>query len=385
MNLLMVVSVHDKPYGGHYHSSFAYFEALSKSYNVTLLVIGNEKPDWLSNYKSHYVYFNGLNIFSVILKCRKIISEFDILHAFDEFAYFFIRSHSNKKVVYTRCGGPNPVNRYYPEVNNLVCFSMENYTFFKASKKVSSVELIPNRVPKFSCDQRLCNLAIQEKALDINQVRVLRIARIDRYYEKSIIQTINLGGFLKASGIQNQVIIIGKVYDEDFYDELEVKYPQIKIISENQFTNNAKLLLDIANVVVGTGRSFMEAATLGKVVFSPLENSELPRLITSANIEEHFKANFSERVSLMEKEVLDLENITALLKAPEILRQYKSWIEMYATKNFLLDNCPPELKRLYEKKDKIKWSFDYIRQLIRVSSVFIRFSYRKYRESTSYN
>jgi hypothetical protein len=379
------VSVADKPYGGHYHTTFTYLKVLAKEYHVKLLVVGNEKPDWLNQYSAEFVYYNGLNLLSTLKMVKGIVKNYDTLHAFDEFAYFFIRTFYQKAIVYTRCGGPNPTGRYYPWVDKLVCLSHENYLYFKKSNRVNNLSLVPNRVPNFSSDELLIHKLKSEYSIDADRPVLLRICRIDRYYHKSIEQTINLGVQLNNCGLKVQILILGAVYDDEFFIELSKKYPSVVFIVEEQFTKDAKLVLSCADMVVGTGRSLMEAALKGKIVFSPVANSDLPSLITLKNINHFFKTNFSERAAIEKCDDLNINDVLSLFNSDEDKYRYQAEIAKFSERNFLLDSVPAQLKSYYSSSNSKVNVRDYYRQLVRVTSVFIRFSFRKIRENITHN
>jgi hypothetical protein len=385
VKILIVVSVADKPYGGHYHTTFTYLNALAKEYHVKLLVIGNEKPDWLNQYSAEFIYYNGLNIFTTLQKVKDIAKNYDALHAFDEFAYFFIRAFSQKCIVYTRCGGPNPAGRYYPWVDKLVCLSHENFMYFNKSIKVNTLALVPNRVPSFSSDEILISKLKSEYSIDDDRPVLLRICRIDRYYRKSIEQTINLGVQLINCGLKVQLLILGAVYDDEFFDELSKKYPAVVFVVEEQFTKDAKLVLSCADMVVGTGRSLMEAALKGKIVFSPVANSDLPSLLTLKNINHFFNTNFSERATIEKCDDLNINDVLSLFNSDEEKDRYQAEIVKFSERNFLLDSIPAQLKLYYSSSNSKVNARDYYRQLLRVTSVFIRFSFRKIRENITHN
>jgi len=388
MRVLILVSVHDKPYGGHYHTTLAYFNALRNSFRDTkLLVIGNENPHWITNLgiQAEFVRYNGLNLVSAYKKVAKSAEDYEILHAFDEFAYFFIRSIVEKKVICTRCGGPNPEKRYFPKVSNLVCLSRENKIFFERSSKIENCILLPNRVPPFEINLELCANARANYDIDSSKLVLLRISRIDAYYLKSIEQTITLGKELSKIGGEIEVIILGAVYDKKLFDELNSRYSHVKFISDEKYTKDAKRVLGLADIVVGTGRSLMEAALKGKVMFAPVKNRDTPELMTKENIKHFLNTNFSERTIVNTSRETSLEYLKTLVEELSVLKDYKVWITDYAKKTFLLESCPEKLEQFYKNASVEKCSFDFYRQMIRVTSVFLRFSLRKWFESSSHN
>jgi hypothetical protein len=92
---------------------------------------------------------------------------------------------------------------------------------------------------------------------------------------------------------------IGTVEDELYLQELK-KHGNSNcfFFTEPEFTKNAKSLINSADAVLGTGRSFMEAAAKEKILLSPVQNSTIPALITRENFETAFYYNFSERINI---------------------------------------------------------------------------------------
>ena len=57
----------------------------------------------------------------------------------------------------------------------------------------------------------------------------------------------------------------------------------------------ASEFLYLADFVIGTGRSFMEATSLGIPTLTPAKNTDIPILIDEKNVEAFLATNFSER------------------------------------------------------------------------------------------
>jgi hypothetical protein len=292
--------------GGHYHSLLETVEQLSAHHDVFIINVGNNPAKALEDTK--------FKLFSIIEKgyaiCRtykKIISILkdekpDILHAFDSSAYYWVRLAGHKlKIPFciTKCGGVNPV--YFPYAKNLVLFSTENLNFFKSKKifKDSNLSLIPNRIKEFDDDINRIEEIINRIEKFKNAFKFLRITRIGKYYHNSSLQLINLVNKLSNDGIKCCAIFIGTVEDEHYLKELkEQGNGNCFFFSEPEFTKNAKTLINVADAVLGTGRSFMEAAAKEKLLLSPVQNSSTPALITQENFKTAFYYNFSERITI---------------------------------------------------------------------------------------
>src|SRR5690606_10689641 len=80
---------------------------------------------------------------------------------------------------------------------------------------------------------------------------------------------------------------------------------------------NASELLEQADVVVGTGRGYMEGMSYGKVMFFPVAGESLPCFTTRENYDTAFYHNFSTRIPkcrLTDSNTL-FEEFIALIKA----------------------------------------------------------------------
>lgn len=307
MKILYIVSninTASRGNGGHYYSMLATAEALKDGNEVFILNIGTSESIALQKTK-----FKIINIVDSKLRTSRLLknlNEFlqenpvDIIHSFDDLAFFYSRTISVWRkipIVLTKCGGVNP--RYYPFCRNLVTFSLENTIFFKKEKKFrkSTINLIPNRVKPFMTDSTRIQELKGKHDLFQYDIVFLRISRIGKQYEKSAKQLINCVAALNIKGFKTCILFIGTVVDNSVLEELKKFNLGVKTKFETDayFTKNAKELLDVADVVLGTGRSFMEAALHDKIMLAPLQNEALPILVTEDNFEMLLAMNFSER------------------------------------------------------------------------------------------
>lgn len=128
----------------------------------------------------------------------------------------------------------------------------------------------------------------------------MRICRIGLAYKKSIKDAINLISLLLKSNIPNvKLYIIGVVENNEVYEELKnntlVNSGHIVFLTEEEYTHEASKMLYLADVVIGTGRGLMEAASLGKPLLAIDKNGKIPVLLNDLNFNDAFKTNFSER------------------------------------------------------------------------------------------
>ena len=307
MNILYVVSninTASKGNGGHYYSMLATAEALGVSNNVVVLNIGTEKSIALKDARPPVV-----NILQPRLDTWKLLkelniflkkSDFEVIHSFDDLAFFYLRIAAARRkipVVLTKCGGVNP--KYFPFCKTLVTFSEENQNFFRSQKKFlkTNIYLIPNRVNSFKQDEKRIRSLSQKHDLTNYDIVFTRISRIGLTYQKTLKQLINLAAACSLEGKKTCVLVIGTVVDHQVLRDIRThaKDISLKIEDDPFFTRNAKELIDIGDVFVGTGRSFMEAALQRKIMFAPLQENNFPVLVDEKNFPSLFCTNFSER------------------------------------------------------------------------------------------
>ncbi|TSJ45801.1 glycosyltransferase family 4 protein [Fluviicola chungangensis] len=293
--------------GGHYYSLIETTNRLSEKHDIVIISVGDKQAKALENiqHKKWCVIHQEVAIFKTQRELNRIVLDEkpDVLHAFDALAFLWVRRTGLKfKIPFclTKCGGSNPI--FFPYADNLILYSKENLDFFKNSKKFArtKLSLIPNRLNKFSTDEKRLSLLANQLGSYDQSFKFLRISRIGPYYLHTAVQLINLVKKLSEEGINCSAIFIGTVENEECFNQLKQQAPgNVIFFTDDEFTKNAKALIDCADAVIGTGRSFMEAAAKGKILLSPIENSSIPLLINDTNFDQAFHYNFSERTKLL--------------------------------------------------------------------------------------
>lgn len=357
MKILFIISTigNKQGRGGHYYSLKTTFEEVNKQFDCIIINVGRRKSPVIDSingkiFNITYKHFNPVKIFFQIKKIFDMEKP-DVIHSFDVNALFFARLFGfvyKTPRVHTKCGGPNPP-RFYPYVKNFIFYSQENYDFFKKSKKFSesNLYLIPNRIAIIEQDFKRIN---EIKLLIKPESKVfLRIARLSSYYQDSIFQSINLIKLLNQEKISSQLIIIGTNQDDQLYKELsQKKDDNVIILTDDYFTLNASELIDISDFVIGTGRSFMEAASRGKVLLAPLQRSDIPLLITKINFREVMSKNFSERTSISNYN--KNENLNEIINAIQLNEKYDElsfFIKAMSSEYFEIQNTAVLFKKIY--------------------------------------
>jgi glycosyltransferase involved in cell wall biosynthesis len=198
----------------------------------------------------------------------------------------------------TKAGGPNP-RRHFPHAADIICFSVENHRFFSAHPKFRRARLhhIPNRAVEIEDDP--VRIARIRAMLDPDKPVLMRIARFNPHYRESILQAVNLTNRLNGDGVPCQLVLIGTPQIPSVYEEiLALRNENIHLLAQDEFTVDASKVLGLADVVISTGRSVMEAAGKGKVLLTPIAGGSIPVLISEDNFQGFFETNFSPRNSL---------------------------------------------------------------------------------------
>ena len=303
--------------GGHYNSVRDLRAAFMRDWpdvKVSVLTIGNVQPAAFDSADPcvHHISTEGRGMMALI---RDVTDLGDRLapthvHAFDNKSYAFARRiaarRSAKKFI-TRPGGPNP--RYFPWAPDIVCFSAENRDSLSKNRRYRDARfhLIPQRVGEPEWDrERIRSL----RAMTDGQPILLRIARITELNRPSLWQTVRLSEFLRDQGVDHTLMIIGTPNDSDLVRQLQERVSGVgHIVTNLHFTRNADRLTAVANAVVGSGRTLIEAAMADAVLFSPISDSELPALVTRGNWRTLAHSNFSYRSVLPAEDVPSREQM----------------------------------------------------------------------------
>ena len=357
-NIVFFISSFGHGKGGHFHSLSTISRELEKENNVVVISVGPTYSETIQsapcNHKYHFK-FSGVNFFSVFRRIdeqiKEIFPEDYIVHAFDEYSYLFSRmvaSKNNKVSVLTKCGGPNP-KRYYPFCDNILLFSCENMSWFR-SKRVygdSSISVVANRVQGVSSDEHRIGELKNRLGINDCDLVILRVGRINESYRSTIEQSIKLHDCLCSKGVPSKLIVVGVVQNADVEKELRKSADDgVYFVTDSEYTSNAKSLIDIADVVVGTGRGLMEACSLKKIILCPNLDQELPVLLTEENSRELADLNFSPRCKVS-PETGSLDQLVEMLECSEKRGLYSQFIYTFFRENFDVQTVPRKYVEFY--------------------------------------
>jgi hypothetical protein len=348
--------------GGHYYTAHTIFREIQKHRKAVLIVIGDLKPAAVDTSAEGIRFLpSGRTIrCGDITKLTDFIKENDIyvLHSFDTYAFLFCRlaAHfSTIRIVTTKCGGPPPIFHYYPGICPDTVFSPEDQIYFQRRArwfKVDSPVLIPNRVSDLNEADSPPDLKNLPAPANPNSIKIMRIARIYRAYEKSIFQTIALAEALRTNGIVVVLYIVGYIQDENIYKRIkQAMTPTDFLLSDDCYTRSASRHLKAVDITVATGRGVMEASISGNIVLCSVNDSIYPYLLDASNATHFFQYNFSSRAPKPDiSEQLNLENILNLLMDNRRKEWHHRTMQTIHDRYFKISTAVPTYLELYETR-----------------------------------
>ena len=390
MRVAFLISVHDMPFGGHYHTLKSYVEAMPADVELVVYVIGHADSPVLRtierSVKVVFIRYTGVNLRQVLKKMEREVAAhaFDVYHAYDEHAYMFARWLAVRRpaaLFLTRCGGPNPSRyirigprRYFPKCQHLIVFSQENYTFFQQGGYADRIELIEARVPDWRMQGQY--LRREEVQRAPGEMIFLRITRIGRYYYKTLMDSIRLVEELNGRGIAAKLLVVGRVYEQCVVEEVLAHHCRhVMIVSDDAWVADAKQVIGIADFVIGTGRSAMEAMAQGKPVLVPVANGCFPRLVRQENVEQFVRANFSERAVSWESDQLALRMVMRACQEGEVYKSLAQEARCLFRERFDIRQGVARVLELYEAARRYererRW-LDLLVHTMRVSVLFVK-------------
>lgn len=376
MKVLYLIYVAGHGRGGHFYSLLETANKISEHKEVVIVSLGVNRSPVFEKSPEKYIHIEDEGLVRTTKRLVEVARQekAGLIHSFDIRAFLFARLVSlftGFPLLLTKCGGSNP-KRYFPYHSDIVLFSPENHVWFKEKEKFkkTNTPVIANRVDIDPSRQDLIRIAELRQYLVPDTPVILRIARIGTGYEKSILQGIRLTERLNASGVSVQFLLIGAIQDECVFNNLmEFSGDNVKIITDDRFTINASELINVADVVIGTGRSFMEAALLNKVMLSPASNLSLPVLAITGRVENIFKVNFSERYKADITDEEAFSELHALFRGSAGLSGNSS-IAIFSDCNFSSKRLYEKYKPVYEAARPAKFSpFDLMRHWWHVSGI----------------
>ncbi len=376
MKVIYLVTTLRHGIGGHIYSLHTTADSLKDEIDIKIINIGI-KPSPIFNDSTddyQFIFCNGFNFLSVIKKLNAIIKNEDpsCLHAFDDKAFLFAKIVSYKNnipVLLTKCGGEN--HKRYPYNRDIVLYSQENIDFYRSIKKFKSTRFhfIPNRVTQFSDNDMLIK-GIKTEISD--KISFLRISRISTYYENSILQSIRLIEQLVADGYKSVVlVIVGVVESPEVLRK--ISSPNVLLLTGNEYTKNAKELINAFDFVIGTGRGLMEAASKGKLLLSPSKYYKFPIFVDRFVFGSLLSTNFSERNNPDIKEEENYNKIVRCIDSVHERIDNSAYSIKMFDKHFNIKSVTDQYLKLYDNSEPAVLKGDTFYHFLFVIKEFLYF------------
>jgi len=305
MNILFLVSNDGgNGVGGHYNSVNQVSLEMAKEHNVKVVTLGSRTSPVVQDnpyFDCHVMVGKGPGtLIKLNRELKKITKEFkpDVVNCFDSDSMnriLLLPVMFGAPIVFTKCGGKNPSGKKYQHADAIVVFSNENRDWFINNEEYKSndIFLIPNRVQKLQFLEESKRVELK----DPGKITFVRISRLGGAYEKTLLDTFNLIEELNRN-YPVELVVIGRIQDETRFGALVKNASDrnlpVRYITDERAAKGSGFLY-LADFVVGTGRSFMEATSLGIPALTPASNSDFPVLVNNANFNSFFDTNFSER------------------------------------------------------------------------------------------
>jgi len=183
---------------------------------------------------------------------------------------------------------------HFPRIPALIAYSEEGASYFADDPRYRDMEIIcaPNRVAAIVPDRERSERLKRELNFPHGLV-FLRIARICEMYRESFLKSITLVQKLNEEGIAANLLIVGVNEQPWICEELRRhENERMRLVTDDAFTHDADDLMDIADVVIGAGSSFMAAASLGKLLLTTPSFARLPVLVDEGNFDRLLSINF---------------------------------------------------------------------------------------------
>jgi glycosyltransferase involved in cell wall biosynthesis len=358
MNILFVVYTYGNASGGHYHSLDQVSKEVSKSHHVEIVTFGSSISKVIKSnphFRKHFEYHSVFSLPKLLASFYREQKgkEYDVIHFFDTesmcilLPFFPFR---NTPYVLNKCGGPNPLRKKWYLADHLILFSKENYDWFDQSKFYDSdrLSLIPNRVEKLSFTPEEDRK--EQKSSDCTTF--LRVSRLGGAYDDTLMKSFQMISELKET-FPVKLLVIGQVQDHTIFGRHQ-EYARsqnlpVEFITDER-ASNAKQFLYLADIAIGTGRSYMEAISLSIPTLAPCKNLEWPALVTKDNFVDFFTYNFSERtVSETTTEEQNRRLIMQLISDEKWYKKQQSDVSSLFEHNFDRKQIDKKYTEVYEK------------------------------------
>ncbi|MCJ8145067.1 hypothetical protein MKI84_19260 [Ancylobacter sp. A5.8] len=347
--------------GGHYRSMKTIATAYSAENSedaVKMINVGSIDPIALrgSDIDYRHVVFENWNYISIKNIVDELLKENAThIHVFDKIAFLLaneVAERSGCRVYITKPGGPRP-RMYYPAADNIFVFSQEDVDYFynRAKFKNSNIHYLPQRV--LAPSLKGAGAMDLAREVGVGRLKIFRIARISHVYLKSILGTLKLAAESRARGVDASAVIIGYIQDKEAYDQVVAAADKSDFVFVDlKYTKNASDFLPAADVVVATGRGVMEAAMLGKPIFCPISNDDMPLPMRADTFKLLFDRNFSGRSVAPDDMIVQCREEYSKLAEPAHVAELGAFSKKMADEFFDVVKVIPKYREIYDFSTK---------------------------------
>jgi glycosyltransferase involved in cell wall biosynthesis len=360
--------------GGHYFTCETIYREYRKSDPAIIVNVGDFISPSLEKKIPELIKIkvSRFGIKSPVGEISNLVLEHGVtlIHAFDSFSYNLARLVEIKTGVpslSTKCGGPNA--RYWPGWVPHTVLSRENHDFYSEIARRKGLDqplLAPGRA-SLGAGRQSEGHELKSISPVKGKINVLRIGRLHASYLDSHLQSINLVEALNGLGVPAHLHIVGFINEKYVYDELkDVKPEFVSIYVDASYTTSASRHLELADVVVASGRGVMEAAALGKVVMCSASGNKFPILLDQGSFDGFFRLNFSPRIESSIDDSIEgrVFIISEIMKNPDMHAQYKIFIKEMFYKYFDVRKSVEKYRNIYslrvEKGKQARWNVEVI-------------------------
>jgi hypothetical protein len=186
---------------------------------------------------------------------------------------------------------------------------------------------------------------------------------------------------LRGAGFDARLLIVGRIYDAAVYRRLQkLGEDNVVWVTDDRFTRDSKRIIDVADIVVGTGRSLMEAVVRGRTVLCPVAGLSIPSLVTRDNVEELARYNFSERARLETNDEVQFAALCARLRSGQTVEEAQ-FLANLSTQFCAIDTAIAKYLEIYalQARRPDALSVNAFIHALKVKFVFLRQRWREAR------
>ena len=378
------VSGYNSGTGGLYYSLKETVFALSHKYDITVCVMGNKYPQALMDMSSSIIEIDT-DKYTTTEVTRLVYTllrngGFHLVHAYDRTTARLVSIAALANgipLVYTKCGGA--INRSNISfVDRIITYSKRDFESLsiQESSRDNKVFWIPNQVGVINnIDERidlLRNDLMTYKCISGNTKLLMRVGRISEYYRLTLMQGIELVKWLRTKGRDVCMVVVGTIESERLAQDIkEEGGGSAIIISDVKYTLNARHLMSLADIILGTGRSLMEGLNANGIVLCPVKGARYPALVTPGNIGDLAIDNFSERSCVNDySEESNLENVCRTLWDNNYRHELLDFYHNVFDKEYSIYRAVDRLEKIYEDVISVRMTkLEFIRHaMVNISS-----------------